>query len=62
MVSRNPHIFLARICAPKLLGWRLSLVRVLRFNVLICENSDDEKTHSQKFMPIIDDVFKKTNL
>lgn len=32
------------------------------FNVLICENSDDEKTHSQKLMPIIDDIFKRTSL
>lgn len=32
------------------------------FNVLAFENSDDEKTHSQKLMPIIDNVFKSTNL
>ena len=28
------------------------------FNILAFENSDDEKTHSQKLMPIIDNVFK----
>ena len=33
-----------------------------KFNVLICENSDDEKTHSQKLMPMIDGILKKTNL
>ncbi len=32
------------------------------YNVLACENSDDEKTHSQKLMPMIDKIFKETNL
>lgn len=32
------------------------------FNTIIVENNDEEKTHSQKLMPIIDDVFKKSNL
>ncbi|MBR2787258.1 MAG: tRNA (adenosine(37)-N6)-threonylcarbamoyltransferase complex dimerization subunit type 1 TsaB [Clostridia bacterium] len=31
-------------------------------NVLIEKHSDDEKTHSQKLMPIIDSVFKEVNL
>lgn len=32
------------------------------FNVIITENKDDEKTHSQKLMPLIDTIFKKSNL
>ena len=32
------------------------------YNILACENSDDEKTHSQKLMPMIDKIFKETNL
>lgn len=32
------------------------------FNVIITENNDDEKTHSQKLMPLIDTIFKKSNL
>lgn len=31
-------------------------------NVLIELNNSDEKTHSQKLMPMIDDAFKKANL
>ncbi len=31
-------------------------------NVLIELNNTDEKTHSQKLMPMIDEAFKKTNL
>lgn len=32
------------------------------FKIIISENNNDEKTHSQKLMPMIDDMFKKTNL
>ena len=32
------------------------------YNILAFENSDDEKTHSQKLMPIVDKVFKEHNL
>lgn len=32
------------------------------YNIIAFENSDDEKTHSQKLMPIIDKVFKEHNL
>lgn len=32
------------------------------FNIIISENNDEEKTHSQKLMPMIDDMFKKSNL
>lgn len=32
------------------------------FNVIITENNNDEKTHSQKLMPLIDTIFKKSNL
>ena len=32
------------------------------YNIIAFENSDDEKTHSQKLMPIVDKVFKKHNL
>lgn len=32
------------------------------FNILIEENNADEKTHSQKLMPMIDDMFKKLNI
>lgn len=32
------------------------------FNVIITENNDDEKTHSQKLMPLIDTIFKESNL
>lgn len=31
-------------------------------NVIIELHSDNEKTHSQKLMPLIDELFKKTNL
>ena len=33
-----------------------------KLNILSIENSDDEKTHSQKLMPIIDNIFKETSL
>ena len=32
------------------------------YNIIAFENSDDEKTHSQKLMPIVDKVFKEHNL
>ena len=32
------------------------------YNIMAFENSDDEKTHSQKLMPIVDKVFKEHNL
>jgi len=32
------------------------------FNILAEENSNDERTHSLKFMPLVDSVFKKANL
>lgn len=32
------------------------------YNIKAFENSDDEKTHSQKLMPIVDKVFKEHNL
>lgn len=32
------------------------------FNVIIEKNSDDEKTHSQKLMPLIDSALKENNL
>lgn len=32
------------------------------FNIIISENNDNEKIHSQKLMPMIDDIFKKSNL
>lgn len=32
------------------------------FNILIEENNDDEKTHSQKLMPMIDNMFTSSNL
>ncbi len=32
------------------------------FNILISENNNDEKTHSQKLMPMIDDMFRKAEL
>lgn len=31
-------------------------------NLIIEKNSNDEKTHSQKLMPLIDEVFKESNL
>ena len=31
-------------------------------NTIIELNNDDEKTHSQKLMPMIDEAFKKSNL
>ena len=33
-----------------------------KYNVIILENNDDEKTHSQKLMPMIDNMFKKSSL
>lgn len=33
-----------------------------KFNVIISENNDNEKTHSQKLMPMIDEIFNKTGL
>lgn len=32
------------------------------FKIIAYENSDDEKTHSQKLMPMIDSAFSKSNL
>ena len=32
------------------------------FNVLVEKNNDDEKTHSQKLMPIIDEALKEQAL
>ena len=31
-------------------------------NVIIEKHNDDEKTHSQKLMPLIDEIFKESNL
>ena len=31
-------------------------------NTIIELNNDDEKTHSQKLMPMIDEAFKKSNI
>ena len=31
-------------------------------NVLLEKSTDDEKTHSQNLMPLIDELFKETNL
>lgn len=33
-----------------------------KFNILIEENNSDEKTHSQKLMPMIDNMFSHSNL
>lgn len=32
------------------------------FNVIVEKNSDDEKTHSQKLMPLVDSALKENNL
>ena len=32
------------------------------FNTIICKNNSDEKTHSQKLMPLIAEMFKESNL
>lgn len=32
------------------------------YNIIISKNNDDEKTHSQKLMPMIDDMLKKSSL
>lgn len=32
------------------------------FNVIIQKNNDDEKTHSQKLMPLIEEMFRETSL
>lgn len=32
------------------------------FNVIASKNNDDEKTHSQKLMPLIEEMFSQTNL
>lgn len=32
------------------------------YNTIISENNDDERTHSQKLMPMIDEMLKKSNL
>ncbi len=32
------------------------------FNVIVFNNSDDEKTHSQKLMPMVDSSFKSCNI
>ena len=32
------------------------------YNIIAYENNSEEKTHSQKLMPMIDDMFKKSNL
>ncbi len=33
-----------------------------KFNIIAQENSDDERTHSVKLMPMVDDMLKKSNL
>lgn len=33
-----------------------------KFNVINLKESDDERTHSQKLMPMIDELFKESNL
>ena len=32
------------------------------FNIISVKNNADEKTHSQKLMPLIDEMFKEVNL
>ena len=32
------------------------------FNVIKTQNNNDEKTHSQKLMPMVDEIFKSSNL
>lgn len=34
----------------------------INFNIIISDNNDNEKTHSQKLMPMIDNIFKKSGL